>query len=452
MSRGQIIYEVNLSPDPSIEPEFDGWLEHHVEEMLELPGFVGATIHRSEDPADDRPLRSVHYRLRDRAALDAYLADHAARMRADGVRRFGDRFQATRRILDGGRDIKAPSHTLVACANCGTLLHGQYCANCGQRARDRMISLWELVTEASEILTSLDSRLWRTLAMLLFRPGQLTRNYLLGRRARYIPALRLFLGLSLLFFFLFSLDTHFDVNATAGEDNDVDLQIGLGSSDATDPVALDETTVTATEQALDVSGLDGSPAGPEPDGSEAVDEQAGEEDTRPCADVKVSWPENIQWMNQWLSTERVQSACEKIAADHGASFTSALLENIPGMMFLFLPLMAAVMKILYPLSSRYYVEHLLFLVHYHSFFYLLMSMNIGVGWVFDGQSLPEWPANLLHAVSAIYIPVYLFRAMRVVYHQGRLLTGLKYVSLGLAYTISLALFLVGTVTFTAVSL
>jgi quinol monooxygenase YgiN len=254
MSRGQIIYEVNLSPDPSIEPEFDGWLEHHVEEMLELPGFVGATIHRSEDPADDRPLRSVHYRLRDRAALDAYLADHAARMRADGVRRFGDRFQATRRILDGGRDIKAPSHTLVACANCGTLLHGQYCANCGQRARDRMISLWELVTEASEILTSLDSRLWRTLAMLLFRPGQLTRNYLLGRRARYIPALRLFLGLSLLFFFLFSLDTHFDVNATAGEDNDVDLQIGLGSSDATDPVALDETTVTATEQAQDSGG------------------------------------------------------------------------------------------------------------------------------------------------------------------------------------------------------
>jgi len=450
MSGGQIIYEVNLRPDPSIEAEFDGWLEHHVQEMLALPGFVGATIHRSEDPADEA-LRSVHYRLRNRAALDAYLIEHAARMRADGVERFGDSFKATRRILDAGHQVQSPSHAHAACANCGTDLQGQYCANCGQRARDRMISLWELVQEASEILTSLDSRLWRTLAMLLFRPGRLTRDYLLGRRARYIPALRLFLGLSLLFFFLFSLDTHFEVNSASGEGDETNLQFTLGD-DAVDAGQVPDTIPDPGAQPVGQGAPDADVPGPDKTAPDTASPQAGVEEEKPCADVQVNWPASLQWMNRWLSTDRVRKACEKIAADHGASFTGALLENIPGMMFLFLPLMAAVMKSLYPLTRRYYVEHLLFLVHYHSFFYLLMSMNIAIGWIFDGESLTDWPANVLHVVSAVYLPVYLFRAMRVVYGQGRLLTGLKYLLLGVAYSTSLVLFLLGTVTITAISL
>ncbi len=448
MSRGQIIYEVNLRPDPSIETEFDVWLEHHVQEMLALPGFVGATIHRSEDPDEPAPLRSVHYRLRDRSALDAYLKEHAAHMRADGVQRFGDRFQATRRILDAGQHVRSASQHHAACANCGTALHGQYCANCGQRARDRMISLWELVKEASEILTSLDSRLWRTLAMLLFRPGRLTQDYLLGRRARYIPALRLFLGLSLLFFFLFSLNAHFEVDSTPGEADDMNLQISLGGDGGVADPAADPGSHATGQVAPDAE----APSPTNQGAADATPTQPGQDDKKPCEDVKVDWPEGLQWMNRWLSTERVRSACEKIAADHGASFSRALLDKIPGMMFLFLPLMAAVMKVVYPLTRRYYVEHLLFLVHYHSFFYLLMSMNVAAGWIFDGGSLPEWPANFFHAVSAVYLPVYLFRAMRVVYGQGRLLTGVKYLLLGAAYTTSLVLFLLGTVAITAVSL
>ncbi len=451
MSHGQVIYEVNLHPDPSIETEFDGWLEHHVEEMLGLPGFVGATIHHSENPADQAPLRTVRYRLRDRAALDAYLNEHAARMRADGIEHFGDRFRASRRILDAGREVKARAGPEAPCANCASPLHGQYCAHCGQRARGRMISLWELVKEASEILTSLDSRLWRTLAMLLFRPGRLTRDYLLGRRARYIPALRLFIGLSLLFFFLFSLDAHFEVDSNPPDEGDLAFQLNLGdeSGPGADGVG---TTVPSGDETTKPEAPGEAPANPDQPTPGNTAGQAGEEDGPPCSDVRVDWPANMQWMNQWLSTERVRTACEKIAADHGASFGGALLDNIPAMMFLFLPLMAAVMKSLYPMTRRYYVEHLLFLVHYHSFFYLLMSMNIAAGWVFDGGSLPDWPANILHAISALYLPVYLFRAMRVVYGQGRLLTGLKYLLLGLAYTTSLALFLFGTVAFTAISL
>ena len=62
------------------------------------------------------------------------------------------------------------------------------------------------------------------------------------------------------------------------------------------------------------------------------------------------------------------------------------------------------------------------------------------------------PVVLLNTVSAVYIPFYLFRAMRVVYTQGRMLTALKYVTLGLAYFTSLLLMLLATVTVTAISL
>ena len=53
---------------------------------------------------------------------------------------------------------------------------------------------------ATEDLTHADSRLWRTLAALLFKPGHLTREFLAGRRARYLPPVRLYLVLSVLFF------------------------------------------------------------------------------------------------------------------------------------------------------------------------------------------------------------------------------------------------------------
>jgi hypothetical protein len=468
MGRDEVVYEVNLRLDPSIGAEFDVWLEHHVREMVRLPGFLGATIHRVEDPGSGELQRTTHYRLSSRSALEDYFRNHAERMRADGVRRFGDRFTATRRILDAGHELGAADQG-VACANCDAALRGQYCANCGQRARDRMISVWELVKEASEILTSLDSRLWRTLGMLLFRPGRMTSDYLLGRRARYIPALRLFLGLSLIFFFLFSIDASFNVNGGDGESDELNLQIQLGDDESDGTVihqppddeahALEfrlgngAPSDPGRQQPAKTGGQDpaNEPAPGEPE-TTAPDDDADMDHSDNCEDIEVNWPESLSFMERWLSTERVTAACEKIVADHGASFGRALLENIPLMMFMFLPLMAFLMKFFYPLTGRYYVEHLLFLVHYHSFFYLLVGMGIVLDWVLIGGGAAETAGTLIFAGFAIYIPVYLFRAMRVVYGQGTLATAFKYVLLGIAYLISLALMLTITVTVTAVTL
>ena len=95
-----IVYEVTLDVEASIAGEYLDWLRLHIGEMLALPGFVDASLAEVLEPSREaRRQWCVTYRLHDRAALDAYLAGPAAAMRADGLRRFGGRFEASRRIL-----------------------------------------------------------------------------------------------------------------------------------------------------------------------------------------------------------------------------------------------------------------------------------------------------------------------------------------------------------------
>jgi len=96
-----IIYEVTLHVDADIADEYDAWLDEHISEMHELPGFVGTEKFsiESDEQSPARVGRVVHYRLESREAFDAYLRDHAERMRDKGLERFADRFTASRRIL-----------------------------------------------------------------------------------------------------------------------------------------------------------------------------------------------------------------------------------------------------------------------------------------------------------------------------------------------------------------
>ncbi len=96
-----LVYEVNLDVDAGIAGEYRAWLDDHVRAMLALPGFVSARVFEvvATPPDATRAEWCVHYALRDDAALEAYLREHAPRMRRDGLARFGDRFRATRRVL-----------------------------------------------------------------------------------------------------------------------------------------------------------------------------------------------------------------------------------------------------------------------------------------------------------------------------------------------------------------
>ena len=99
-----VVYEVNIEVDGSVVDEYRQWLRTHIAEILAIDGFIGARQFEVIEPPATAGCVGlcVQYVLRDADALAAYLRDHAPRLRADGVTRFGERMRASRRVLRDG--------------------------------------------------------------------------------------------------------------------------------------------------------------------------------------------------------------------------------------------------------------------------------------------------------------------------------------------------------------
>lgn len=109
---------------------------------------------------------------------------------------------ATADVLAGDRGAAGgPNPPDGVCANCETVLEGPYCHACGQRAHLHH-RLTDLLHEALESIAHFDGRLWRALPLLAFRPGQLSREWIAGRRTKYLQPLHLFLFAIFLLFLI----------------------------------------------------------------------------------------------------------------------------------------------------------------------------------------------------------------------------------------------------------
>jgi hypothetical protein len=255
----------------------------------------------------------------------------------------------------------------ATCLNCAAVLGGEYCARCGQRDERDVRSLGHFLSEAAESLTHADSRLWRTLGALLVRPGFLSREFFAGRRARYLPPFRLYLVISVAFFLLAAaLPTP---------------EAGPGS----DPR---------------VAAFDGE-----------------------CGDVHYQGP-GADWLQP-----RLRAACIKVNRDGGRALTESFVHNVPRALFIFLPLLAGVMMLVYWRPRRYYVEHLLLLVYNHS------CAFVAFGLMLVGRALLPWsPADgILTVACLLYLGWYCYRSLRVAYGQSRGRSFAKFVVLSVAY-------------------
>ena len=91
---------------------------------------------------------------------------------------------------------------LPTCRNCGAALESKFCADCGQSATIAEPSFRGLVQEGFSAVLSYDSRLWRTVRVLVTQPGELTRAYLAGQRTKYLSPFQLFFWLETATFFV----------------------------------------------------------------------------------------------------------------------------------------------------------------------------------------------------------------------------------------------------------
>ena len=97
-----VVYEVNLEFDVAIAAAYREWLGSHIKELLALPGFLSASVHEVVEPLPTagRQGLCVRYQVEDLGALETYLREHAPRMRADGLQRFGEEgVRIRRRVL-----------------------------------------------------------------------------------------------------------------------------------------------------------------------------------------------------------------------------------------------------------------------------------------------------------------------------------------------------------------
>lgn len=296
------------------------------------------------------------------------------------------------------------------CPNCHAPLYGQWCYYCGQSQKPIDRFFFSLVAEAFEDVFSWDSRAGRTLGNLLVRPGFLTREYFAGRRARYLPPLRLYIIASVLFFFILSLQTIVDGGRTAlvardegiaieinGDGDDKEQVNTNGDKQATDPTQNAELEKT-------IQGLE---------------------------QIEIGWlsEKSNRALQERLKTQAVKFT--KILKEDPGEILDILLDVAPPVLFVLLPLFALLLKVVYITSGRYYTEHLILAVHNHTFLFTILIIDTPI--IAYENSVPL--LGYLQTVIQIWILVYMYLSLKFVYRQGYFVTFMKYIVLGTSYLI-----------------
>lgn len=310
----------------------------------------------------------------------------------------------------------SPAVSDPSCRNCSAELAGPYCAQCGQHAHESARSLHVLFHEAWHLLTHLDGRLWRTLVLLLFRPGRLSLEYFADRRARYVPPFQLYFVISVAFFGLAALSnsgssTH-DLTPTDRAQLNSQLQQPDTPTLVTDSVAVMTAEHGVTPQLA----------------------------AQLCRHVTIG----VSRLDP-----RLQAVCRRQFADGGRSMMHEFGSLVPKMMFVFLPLMALVMLALYHTPQRFYVEHLVFFLHLQSDLFLVLILRL---LLLDlATALPAFGtlSSIGGPVLFCYAVWYVFAALRHFYGQGRGRTFAKFGALVVAYLVCIGLSLLGTMVLSA---
>lgn len=328
--------------------------------------------------------------------------------------------------------------TATTCGNCDAPLSGPYCSQCGQHAHHSARTIGLLFHDAWHDLTHVDGRVWGTLGRLLMRPGQLTLDYFAEKRARYVPPFRLYLILSVVFFGLWSLNPGDHVRTEAPAPAKSVANDAKRATEATATQIKEETVAQIKEGIAEAKKAKAAKSASEPKAAATEDDEA-EDGNSWLFGEKCNASRSLGWFK-----DPAERACQSWKADHGKALLHAFFVNIPKMMFVFLPVIAAVMTLLYWFPRRYYVEHVVLVLHNHAALYLVMILLMLI------SLLATWLPGLSSIVPLGGIAVfcysiwYVYRAMRRYYGQSRWLTLAKLAVVSFAYLIFLSITLIGT--------
>jgi len=345
------------------------------------------------------------------------------------------------------RKLTIPAERLAGsnqCLNCGTTLQGPFCHFCGQPDKNLMRFFPALLREMLEDFMDFDSRFVRTLKPLLFRPGKLTRDYLDGRRFRYVPPLRLYIFSSLAFFFLAALlaSNAIDVRTELDDFDAAMTELAEVNPEAAERAARQVEQAQSGADAAARAAPDETTKPEQPGFPETPDFNFnGEPWDRETNPLVVAWLPG--WANDRINDEIADSPRKgREIAENPNLITEKMLDVLPATMFVLLPLVALLFKFWYLFSKKYYVEHLIFALHNHAFIFALAVILLLTGALAawrepSGEGLLTSLSEILRVVAWTWIPLYLLISLKRVYRQGWGMTLLKYSAIGVSYLVLL---------------
>jgi len=263
---------------------------------------------------------------------------------------------------------------------------------------------------------ALEGKLWKSMALLIFRPGRLTRDYIEGKRVRYIEPLRLYLTFSIIFFAIFKLGgLHFGDAVTIGPPAQQARQ-----AQTTSAAPDGKTAVLVPKGSLD-EGRQELRKPRKHDSLIQFDEGDDKQMQLKASSIHPLLGKKVEHFNT-LSPEAQRAALQR-----------AFFSYAPYALFLLMPVFAALLKLLYLGSGRRYGEHLLFALHTNAFAFLMLSLVL---------ILPNG-VPLVAPLLMLWLTFYLPTAMRKVYGGGRVLTALRWIVLMSLHLLCVVIAMVG---------
>jgi len=278
------------------------------------------------------------------------------------------------------------------CLNCGHAVEERFCPHCGQENVEPRERFSELAGHFIADLLHFDTQFFSTIRYLLFKPGYLTLEYIRGRRKAYLHPIRMYLFISVVYFFLASVipmrNSHIiiEMNKNPQMANEVKTLLPYATIRQYDSI----------QESLPSKNRD---------------------------------PRMIQLMMHRLLALQMQYG------NHAAEvLRERILHHIPQVMFFLLPLFALLLELHFSRKKYYFSDHIIFSLHFHIFYFLLSIVALLL------ESLLS--ANLFMLMSLL-LWIYLILALRSVYQNSWFKTILKSISIGFLYSIIIGLVLAG---------
>ncbi|MFC6996469.1 DUF3667 domain-containing protein [Rufibacter roseus] len=316
------------------------------------------------------------------------------------------------------------------CTNCNFVFEKEqpdnFCPRCGQENHDLNVPFKHVALELLEGTIHYDSKFWTTVKYLLFYPGRLTNEFHRGRRVGYVPPIRLYVFISFVFFLLLSL------RVSSIKEGEKSFAIDVRAAEA-----------AASEKPENLA-VPGPASEPNPKANNQYKTYPNPSDTSKAnlttSDILVDLP-------QHATQAQLDSALGKFGVDdpnwlyRGSLQKVANLQKLPKnevllkalkylsvMMFVLMPVFALLLKLVFYRARRYYMEHLMFSIHLHCFFFLLYTLYMLLLYVFSPGGLFGW-FNLLGIL-------YLYLGLKRVFKRSYIRTFFNMLMVLLLYTVA----------------